>query len=248
MDPLRFLLAIPTLGGEHIFRLLNSVASATTRRHHLLIDARPWPSVAAKWNGFVEAMLERQVPLVIANDDIILWPGCLDALVSAAQGTGFAAGAMTVNQPIAGEHPRVMAGSEGGFSLFAITPQLVRDLTDHEVREYGTLLGHAPGRFDEGFYPAYFEDNDFYVRMKRAGLRERVTTDAAFYHETTKVGEVTFLGATSTLRDSTRREAHRGNLARNRARYLCKWGGEPHHEQFTLPWNGAHEFEEATCE
>lgn len=80
-------------------------------------------------------------------------------------------------------------------------------------------------RFDEAFFPAYFEDNDMEYRAKLAGLKiSTLNKDVAVTHK----------GSVSQFK---------GNLVPSqrfeelRAYYIKKWGGEPGYEKYTTPFN-----------
>lgn len=79
------------------------------------------------------------------------------------------------------------------------------------------------GWFDQHFFPAYCEDNDYHVRMHRAGIKA-VCVDLPFYH-----------AGASTLKSGTileRSEIERG-AARNRLLFKEKYGcfpGTPEYE------------------
>jgi GT2 family glycosyltransferase len=102
----------------------------------------------------------------------------------------------------------------GGLAFFAINPVVFDEV----------------GYWDEGFYPAYFEDNDWYYRIK--------LKDPNRYKEIP--GQSVHLESVTLKRMSPHEvEKHHINFRRNRDRYIAKWGGEPYHETFTVPWNGA---------
>lgn len=80
------------------------------------------------------------------------------------------------------------------------------------------------GPFDEEFYPAYFEDNDYCYRMRLAGLK-RINSE--FFNP-----EV-FRNSQTIARDNSLNK----NFDRNKERYKEKWGGYPLEETFTTPYN-----------
>lgn len=82
------------------------------------------------------------------------------------------------------------------------------------------------GRFDENFYPAYFEDNDFHRRMKLAGAVEAIAP-CGYDHVNS-----------GTLKRFTpaQTEQHHANFRRARSYYVSKWGGLPTHETFSTPF------------
>jgi len=87
------------------------------------------------------------------------------------------------------------------------------------------------GLFDEEFYPAYFEDNDYHYRMQLAGDGElHALPCQGLIHK-----------GSQTLKNFTPRETteHHKNFQKNHIRFLQKWGGEPAHEIFKEPFNNA---------
>lgn len=83
------------------------------------------------------------------------------------------------------------------------------------------------GMFDEAFFPAYFEDNDFHYRIKLAGGMGVATTTAVFYHFGSR-----------TQNEATGKPIVPGSkFEENRAYFVKKWGGVPTAETFLKPFN-----------
>jgi len=84
----------------------------------------------------------------------------------------------------------------------------------------------CPVRFDENFYPAYFEDNDFHRQIK-------------LLNEDMYVGNVEFLTPTVKRNSMTIEKDPSVNkrFVTNREYYVQKWGGEPGKELFNTPFN-----------
>jgi GT2 family glycosyltransferase len=80
------------------------------------------------------------------------------------------------------------------------------------------------GKFDENFFPAYFEDNDYFRRMLLTGVN--ITNNAmlnpAIYRNS------------MTIQKSP--ELNKG-FEKNRQYYISKWGGQPTQETFATPFN-----------
>lgn len=85
------------------------------------------------------------------------------------------------------------------------------------------------GQFDEAFFPAYFEDNDYHHRMQLAGLLAVTYPPAMFFHYASR----TALEGTPEVANATKHAA----FENCRATYVRKWGGHPGHEQFKTPYN-----------
>lgn len=84
------------------------------------------------------------------------------------------------------------------------------------------------GFFDENFYPAYKEDQDYSYRCHLAGLRRVDVPGAGAEH----VGSATIR---SNPAYAARNEDTHFNWNRNH--YLLKWGGDAGAEQFRHPYN-----------
>lgn len=80
------------------------------------------------------------------------------------------------------------------------------------------------GEFDEGFSPAYYEDNDFHYRVKLAGLKAIVYPPALYYHYGSKTQNEALA---KPIVDSGRTGAY----------FVAKWGGPPGKEQWKHPFN-----------
>lgn len=80
------------------------------------------------------------------------------------------------------------------------------------------------GPFDENFFPAYFEDNDYCYRMRLAGLK-RINSE--FFSP-----EV-FRNSQTIARDKSLNK----NFDLNKEKYKQKWGGYPLEETFKTPYN-----------
>lgn len=88
-------------------------------------------------------------------------------------------------------------------------------------------LWRTVGPFDQTFFPAYFEDNDYGWRMHLLGIE-------SVYVPTT-IGHV----GSATLKTYTAAEkvAHHDQYRANERYYEDKWGGKPHYERYTTPFN-----------
>ncbi len=87
----------------------------------------------------------------------------------------------------------------------------------------------AVGPFDDAFYPAYFEDNDYAYRMKLMGIPILEIPEVTYNH----VGSATLKAFTPSQESK-----HHEQFRNNRLRYINKWGGEPMYETFKIQWDG----------
>jgi len=84
------------------------------------------------------------------------------------------------------------------------------------------------GMFDEKFYPAYYEDNDYGYRLKLADIHQ------GEHNNLPKVGlDVTSQGIAMTLKAG--KVSVRFDLLEEY--YKKKWGGSPRSETYTTPFN-----------
>ena len=81
------------------------------------------------------------------------------------------------------------------------------------------------GRFDEDFYPAYYEDSDYIYRMNLAGITQ--TIDKSLNAEIFRISS-SYEKASDLVNTA---------MQMNRERYIQKWGGLPLLEKFTKPYN-----------
>ncbi len=84
------------------------------------------------------------------------------------------------------------------------------------------------GEVDEGFTPAYFEDNDYHYRINMAGMKAIVYPPAMFYH----------FGSKTQLAVPPSAESHR-RFEANRQYFIGKWGGHPGQERFKVPFDNS---------
>ena len=137
--------------------------------------------------------------VVIANDDAVPGPETCRALVGAAQAD--------TTEVFFG-----VTGDDGNaFSIFLL-------------RKRGW---QRIGPFEEAFYPAYYEDDDYAHRLRLAGYRVVRVPGATFEH----LGSATYQAY-----KAEQQEQHRRAVRVNRRRYLAKWGGLPGNERFSTPY------------
>lgn len=86
------------------------------------------------------------------------------------------------------------------------------------------------GRYDEAFWPAYFEDADYAWRMGLAGLPIFIAPDVV-------ADQLHGFGSSTKHLDSRQHELFKAAIKRNERRYINKWGGTPMHEVYRRPFN-----------
>lgn len=178
------------------------------------------------WNWAANDAFEKAADVVfILNNDVLLHPECIDRLVARlAPGDdrlGMAT-ALDVAREIA--HPQ---------ALFSIRAEDQAKFAEKEAANTSAFMltrscWERVGAFDEAFYPAYFEDNDYCYRMKLAGLSAIILPTALCYHFGCR----------------TQTEAYAGPMAAKLAflrcqdYYIRKWGGAPFAETYLTPFGG----------
>ena len=92
------------------------------------------------------------------------------------------------------------------------------------------LLKHSAwqkvGPFDEGFWPAYFEDVDYWHRMRHHGVKMLEITTTCYDH--------VLNGYLKAMTPAENKQFHQ-YMQNNYRRYVRKWGGGPGKETRTVP-------------
>lgn len=153
--------------------------------------------VARSWNWFLDVAKH---PMIICNDDIMF--GKKDIQLFYETYFNFEIDLYFTNN---------LGTSLNMFSCFMPTPGLVKKV----------------GKFDEEFYPAYFEDNDYWYRMSLKGCSSvGIKTDISH-----------FGSATIKSYSDARMIQHHQEFVKNREYYIKKWGGEPGNERYKSAFN-----------
>jgi hypothetical protein len=96
----------------------------------------------------------------------------------------------------------------------------------YAVFKQNHLLWRTVGSYDEMFWPAYSEDDDYRYRMKLAGVEEKIIQVELWHGDG---------GTRYSIPDRPMLESF---LSRNAEYYRLKWGGYPFgHEKYTKPFN-----------
>ena len=144
--------------------------------------------------------------MIVANDDVLPAEGDLDRMAEKA--------ARYRDRYIvscAGPHERLRRFLPShGFSFFALNPIAVETI----------------GCFDENFFPAYCEDQDYARRAALAGLSEENCADTAVLHG----------GSSAIFANQELALQNRITQSRNIEYYKRKWGGHAGHEEFETPF------------
>jgi hypothetical protein len=119
-----------------------------------------------------------------------------------------------VSSEMNADAPRIMTG---GFTWGAVNRQLIDKV----------------GLIDEfSFHPIYFDDNDFEYRCKLAGVEWIEFGCDGITH-----GDGDHIASLTIKSDAVLKESNHRSFVQNKNAYIDKWGGTPHEECFTSPWN-----------
>jgi len=246
--PVRLYVVTATLNGlEHTKALEAALRAATLPLRLVVIDngsldgTREWLSelcredqicvvnernlgVAGSWNlGIRIAVANRAQAILICGNDTVPMPGTVERLLELIRlnlpfVTGTACDYATAVAPVPDVRPDDVLLTAPDFSFFMMSADVLSLLEAHE-RTFGlhTFPGEA-GLFDSRVYPAYFEDNDFAVRLDVANIPAFRDSLALFRHDTS------FTVRTST---GVRRDVQ-DRFECNRRLFLQKWPAEEH--------------------
>lgn len=178
--------------------------------------------VSGAWNfGIYHAINKLNCDkFLICNNDEIINPEAIEILSQALDGdnivmataTDISGKVIVAEDVLTAEIPEKEELTENpDFSCFMIKTETIEKI----------------GYFDEKFYPAYFEDNDYHHRIKLAGLLAVKSSKALYYH---------FGSRTKQQGGQIAMFVNDGYL-NNREYYRMKWGGLPGEETYLTPFN-----------
>lgn len=198
------------------------------RERFLVTEVNDQNILSRAWNKGIRLALHRGARYVIvANLDLIFHPLCIDNLVVCAER----------NSDALVWSPSRWSDSSS-FARARLSPREVPGadwscfMVDHRLFE-------RVGEFDEGFVPAYLEDEDMNRRLHLAGARAVTSRAALMLHQ--EAGTIRGLidvplsdmgQAVAFLKDLRRK------ITANDERYVAKWGGRHGNEKFTAPFDG----------
>lgn len=165
--------------------------------------------LARSWNDcLVDMQAAGAEVMMIANDDIV---------ANRADMLRIAQGAV--------EHPECyMINGQGWHTTVDVHSGLQLALAAIQPIALETI-----GYFDEGFFPIYREDVDYYYRIALSGLRPFTVGETAITHQGERTIQVNERAYRQVLVAATRNEQY----------YIKKWGGLEGQELFTHPFNDA---------
>jgi len=223
---------IPTIKTKHPYNLIliDNGSTDGTREYFNELAKDRWVrqipfsenrGVCPSWNfGINFAIKELNSKyFFIPNNDILLHPKTIDLLFEAIKAprcvltTAFDVSGMVsqASEVLTMKLPEKDEISDApDFSCF----MLKKDAID------------KVGFFDERFFPAYFEDNDYHYRIRLAGLRASKIHRALYFHYGSR-----------TIKEGKDIRIHADlGYAANRDYYKEKWGGKPGEEIYSTPF------------
>lgn len=216
-------IVIPVLNQfEFAIKALESVQVPENFNYELFI-INNWSEnngVAAAWNiGTKKALDKKCEYILILNDDIVLAPKTIEHLLTLIDNDNI--GVITAT-----DYKNTMTADEVRKSELKIYDQDIIDAPDFACFMISKTSYNIVGEFDEGLYPAYFEDNDYCYRTILSGLKCVRSQIAMFYHYGSK-----------TQNNGEEPVVPSEIFEKNKEYFRNKWGGEPGSEIHTHPWN-----------
>jgi GT2 family glycosyltransferase len=200
-DVLVKIFAINNGSKDNVANVLNGL-----NNEHIVTTHSPQLGVGGAWNfslQYIFGTMEATRVLVV-NQDVVLRPDTYRTLIE--QDRDFVTCVSTRDRTISPPDPHMPqirpTRPHPDFSCFLIRKDA-----------YGAI-----GRFDEAFYPAWFEDNDYHIRAARKGI-ELVCIDLPFYHY-----------AAATMKTATDYDAahyYGPAFLKSKERFQSKWGCLP---------------------
>ena len=178
----------------------------------------PLPSLAATWNAALDYAWETgHEDAMVWNNDVRVASWMYEALreVAKLRDLWFTT---PVNCAEGTDRQAWQTPCPGSFAVSLGGPDFSCYLIRREC--------HEKYRFDERFSPAYHEDSDYHRRLWLGGDGGKIAGCTLPYLH---------YGSRTIHRSPEALQAFQPQFAACRARYVQKWGGEPHHERKLNP-------------
>lgn len=199
-------------------RLVETIHSIPSGARLIVVDNKQlgW-SLARAWNRVIERLCleEGYEAAVILNDDVVLRPDTGRLLAEFLLRGQYdlhiqpeIALLTAYNTRDGGEQGVRYRPGEPDYSCFCVSKAIFE----------------TQGLFDDGFSPAYFEDNDSHYRIRLAGME--AGSYAPYFH----------YGSDTIASDTERSAEVSKRFPECRERYIQKWGGEPGSETLIQPF------------
>jgi hypothetical protein len=188
-----------------------------------------WP-LARAWNYGIDRLCiqEGYDVVIVMNDDIVLRQDTgrllADGLLLKQYEQGYQPELLLVSARHAA--PSDARTDEPDWALLEAAEPQLQPGPDFACFATTRRLFDLVGRFDEGFNPCWFEDNDMHRRIQLAGYEAGAY--APYWH---------YLNGTLRSDPERRAQVEGGAFERSKAHYVDKWGGIPGQERYATPYN-----------
>lgn len=187
---------------ERISRLVHKLEGGQV----VLKDYRQNRGLAKSWNEGIMMSQPSDVTIVF-NDDITFSPGDVDLIANTSA-----------------ENPHNFIVTCAGWNEVHQARMVLHGLACFAIQK---IAIDTVGYFDENFWPAYFEDNDFWRRCTLAGLSHINCAETNVIHK-----------GSQSLRNNPRlSHQNHSTFPANEQYYFRKWGGGPREEMFETPFD-----------
>ena len=216
---------IPVLNQFH--KAVDAIASIQTQYRYevkIITNYRKDQSLSAAWNEGLEWSLDRRHSFtLIINDDILFAPQTIDNMVK----TFLDAEKRLKCAMITANNIRGLFENPLDTLSYSTDVRALQENPDFACFMVRPTIASRVGFFDENFYPAYFEDNDYHYRISLAGLHAFNDVSSPFYH----------YGSQTQNANADIPVVPPAVFELNRIYYIDKWGGPPGSEAFMYPYN-----------
>lgn len=184
-------------------------------------DGKP---LAASWNDGLQWSLNRRHSFtLIINDDILFAPQTIDNMVKSFLDMEKRSKCVMIT----GNNIRGLFDSPHEILKYETDVKAYQDNPDFACFMVRPTIAYKIGFFDENFSPAYFEDNDYHLRILRAGMNAFNAVSAPYWH----------YGSQTQNNNPIFPVVSSDAFENNRNYYVQKWGGIPGCESFSNPYN-----------
>jgi GT2 family glycosyltransferase len=159
--------------------------------------------------------------VIILNNDTLLLPDTIDRMVEDLDDIGTVLASATNVSANFAEADDFLHSKNGSKNTYKEEP----NFSCFGINE---LCWKLIGPFDEAFFPAYFEDNDYHTRIKLEKLKATRNLGNNFYH----------FGSRTKQKSKNYGDYINMRYIANRDYYVSKWGGIPGEEKYREPFNG----------